>query len=183
MSPADYHLYIILFFYKYTKKLSAILQVYFSLLSEDWKIATLDSFQLSSLYWCYIINSPPTFSFPYQVISTFYSFLQNVFIFKIQIISPYSLDVIWFLYELVKMPSCWAFLNYWLQGPGKQPHFSTCSLILWQRQELELWMVLTVLTKNEEANSKLKEELGKLEKIISSLWVSSSLPIKWGSTG
>lgn len=39
-------------------------------------------------------------------------------------------------------------------------------------------MVLTVLTKNEEANSKLKEELGKLEKIILSLWVSSSLPIK-----
>lgn len=103
------------------KKLSAILQVYFSLLSEDWKIATLDSFQLS-LYWCYIINSPPTFSFPYQVIPTFYSFLQNVFIFKIQIISPYSLDAIWFLYELVKMPICWAFLYYRLQGPGKQPH-------------------------------------------------------------
>lgn len=32
--------------------------------------------------------------------------------------------------------------------------------------------------KNEEANSKLTEELGELEKIISSLWVSSSLPIK-----
>lgn len=36
-------------------------------------------------------------------------------------------------------------------------------------------------SKNEEANTKLDGQLGKLGKITSSLWVSASLPIKWGS--